>query len=78
MARTKGSGWGGGTIFYQKCPKCGRKKAMYDPMPPQLPNSYKCTWCKERFTGNQINGLQPISFVSQIERRKTIDLKSAN
>jgi len=47
MARTKGSGWGAGVILYQKCPKCGKKKVMFDwcrDIPP-----FKCTACKERF-----------------------------
>jgi hypothetical protein len=29
MARTKGSGWGGGTMLYQICPFCGKKKALH-------------------------------------------------
>ena len=29
MSRTKGSGWGGGPILYQRCPLCEKKKAMY-------------------------------------------------
>lgn len=33
MARTKGSGWGGGPLLYQICPGCGQKKCYYDPIP---------------------------------------------
>lgn len=32
MARTPGSGWGGGVMFYQVCPICGKKKALWDPI----------------------------------------------
>lgn len=62
MSRTKGSGWGGGVIFYQICPKCGKKKAMYDPI--VYASNYKCTWCKKRFTDDN---LKPITFVAQIK-----------
>jgi len=33
MSRTKGSGWGGGVMLYQICPKCDKKKVLYDPLP---------------------------------------------
>ena len=29
MARTKGSGWGGGIILWQLCPNCNKKKVYY-------------------------------------------------
>lgn len=32
MARTPGSGWGGGPMLYQICPKCGKKKCFFDPI----------------------------------------------
>jgi len=48
MSRTPGSGWGGGVILYQKCPKCNKKKAMYDKGPLDIP-PFRCTWCKETF-----------------------------
>ncbi|HEY5590637.1 MAG TPA: hypothetical protein VIK55_06425, partial [Paludibacter sp.] len=47
MSRTKGSGWGGGVLLYQKCPICQKKKALYDPLPQNI--SFKCTSCKARF-----------------------------
>ncbi len=62
MARTKGSGWGGGTLLYQICPYCGRKKAIYQ----QITNasSFKCIWCKERFESKI---LLKKSFKSQVK-----------
>jgi ssDNA-binding Zn-finger/Zn-ribbon topoisomerase 1 len=47
MARTKGSGWGGGVMLYQICPKCNKKKVLYQPL-NYLPD-FHCTACKERF-----------------------------
>lgn len=47
MARTKGSGWGGGTLLYQKCPECGKKKAIFDPLEDLPP--FRCTICWHRF-----------------------------
>ncbi len=64
MARTKGSGWGAGTILYQKCPKCGRKKAMYDPFP--YIGNFKCTWCKERFNDGN---LKQITYKKQLTKQ---------
>jgi hypothetical protein len=52
MSRTKGSGWGGGIMLYQSCPKCGKKKALYDPLP--YSSSFKCTYCKERFMSDTL------------------------
>jgi len=50
MARTKGSGWGGGVLLYQKCPNCGKKKAIYDYGHGGLQTiPFTCTSCKERF-----------------------------
>ena len=49
MSRTKGSGWGGGIILYQRCPCCGKKKAYFDPLTFGVP-VFKCTSCKERFS----------------------------
>lgn len=52
MARTKGSSWGGGTILYQKCPGCGKKKVMYDGgggIRDLTAIPFKCTACKHRF-----------------------------
>lgn len=48
MARTKGSGWGGGSLLYQICPFCGKKKVIYDWFVSECP-PFKCTACKERF-----------------------------
>ena len=62
MARTKGSGWGGGPLLYQKCPHCSKKKVYYDPM--QYIPPFKCTWCKERFNSTV---LLSITFVAQIK-----------
>ena len=47
MSRTEGSGWGGGTLYYQICPFCGKKKVIYDPF--EYCPSFKCTNCKKRF-----------------------------
>ena len=47
MSRTKGSGWGAGPLYYQKCPFCGKKKAIYNPLGNCSP--FKCTSCKRRF-----------------------------
>jgi hypothetical protein len=52
MSRTKGSGRGGGVMFYQICPKCGKKKVLYDPLP--YTSSFKCTACKKRFMSNTL------------------------
>jgi len=50
MARTPGSGWGAGPLLYQICPKCGKKKCYYSPLPS--PDSwympFRCVNCKER------------------------------
>jgi DNA-directed RNA polymerase subunit RPC12/RpoP len=48
MSRTKRSGWGGGPMLYQVCPNCGKKKALYDPL-PYSSSAFKCTSCKKRF-----------------------------
>ena len=52
MARTKGSGWGGGIIFWQYCPACNKKKAFYNPIQGLKP--FKCTKCKIRFVSNEL------------------------
>lgn len=52
MSRTKGSGWGGGPILYQRCPHCGKKRVMYDPV-SELP-PFKCTACKRRFYSDSL------------------------
>lgn len=55
MARTKGSGWGGGPILYQACNCCGKKKAYFDPLnDPSISHwkPFRCTSCKERFDSN--------------------------
>jgi hypothetical protein len=64
MARTEGSGWGGGTMYYQVCPKCGKKKCLYSPL-PYISNNFKCTWCKERFNSPD---LLQVTFVSQLNK----------
>ena len=52
MARTEGSGWGGGTLLYQVCPHCGKKKAIYD-WHSEIP-VFKCTACKKRFNSETL------------------------
>jgi len=66
MARTKGSGWGGGVMLYQVCEPCGRKKALYNPLPEpdRWYKPFRCTWCKERFDSDT---LLRIKYVSQLE-----------
>jgi hypothetical protein len=63
MARTKGSGWGGGVILYQICPLCGKKKAMY--IGSDLGHPFKCTWCKEHFTSDK---LKRVTFKEHYDR----------
>lgn len=63
MTRIKGSGWGGGTIYYQKCPFCNKKKVMYDPIDDYSPHPFKCTSCKARFQNDK---LERLKYVSQI------------
>jgi len=67
MARTKGSGWGGGTMLYQICPYCGKKKVLYDPLP--YTDSFKCTACKERFNSDN---LKRMAFVSQVREANVL------
>jgi hypothetical protein len=54
MSRTKGSGWGGGVLFYQECPLCGKKKAIYDWMYGLERVPFRCLSCKERFNSNTL------------------------
>jgi len=63
MARTKGSGWGGGVIHYQICPFCKKKKAYYDQMIENKP--FKCTSCKGRFNDTKLNRL---TYISQLNK----------
>jgi hypothetical protein len=62
MSRTEGSGWGGGTLFYQVCPKCEKKKVLYSPI--DYGSRYKCTSCRERFDSDK---LLPLFFLEQYE-----------
>lgn len=34
-------GWGGGRLFWQRCPRCGKKKALFYPLPTE-PKPFKC------------------------------------
>lgn len=68
MARTKGSGWGGGPLLYQKCPHCDKKKVYYDPVDGIIP-SFKCTGCKERFNSST---LIPHTFLEAYLREKRL------
>ena len=52
MARTKGSGWGGGVMLYQICPYCGKKKVIYDSV--SYASDFKCTSCKQRFDSDNL------------------------
>jgi len=52
MSRTKGSGWGGGIILYQVCPKCDKKKAMF--IGYSCGSSFKCTSCREYFNSDKL------------------------
>ena len=65
MSRTKGSGWGGGTILYQICPKCGKKKAMY--VGENFGHPFKCTLCKKYFNSSE---LKRLTFRSQLNLEK--------
>ena len=58
MARTKGSGWGGGIILYQICPFCGKKKVYYTQFDY---NPFKCISCKERFNSDKLIKKQYVS-----------------
>lgn len=43
MSRSKGSGWGNGSsMLWQKCPDCGKKKALFE----HVVNKFKCSACK--------------------------------
>ncbi len=53
MARTKGSGWGGGVLLYQLCPHCNKKKAIYDYI-DNLISPFRCTSCKEFFNSDTL------------------------
>ena len=63
MARTKGSGWGAGTILYQECPNCKKKKAMFKTNTIDT-RSFKCTSCKIWFSSDK---LLRIKYVSQLK-----------
>lgn len=53
MARTKGSGWGGGVMLYQLCPLCKKKKVIFDPIPGQSwYKPFRCLACKETFNSD--------------------------
>lgn len=50
--RTKGSGWGGGTMLYQLCPLCGKKKVLYDPIiGAEYYKPFRCTakYCEDEY-----------------------------
>ena len=66
MARTKGSGWGGGVMLYQICPLCDKKKVLYKGVIAK----FKCTSCKEIFDSNT---LIRKSFRSQIQEKEPED-----
>lgn len=58
MSRTKGSGWGAGPMLWQKCPKCGKKRALFD----YNLSRFRCTACDEYFrdeTGLLIRSAYP-------------------
>jgi hypothetical protein len=70
MSRTRGSGWGGGVILYQICPKCGQKKVYYNPLLISGFNlDFKCTngKCRERFADGE---LLRITFRSQLDNKQ--------
>lgn len=49
MARTPGSGWGGGPLLYQICPKCTKKKCIYDYIHgAEWHDPFRCLSCKQR------------------------------
>jgi hypothetical protein len=65
MSRTKGSGWGGGTILYQTCPACLKVKCFYDPI-PRTSIAFRCTSCKKSFTSDYT--LLRIKYRHELER----------
>ena len=68
MVRTKGSGWGAGTILYQLCPKCGKKKAIFDPLVGQAwYNPFRCISCKEHFNADNLLRFKYISEIKKLE-----------
>jgi len=78
MARTKSSGWGGGVMKYQVCPLCGKKKALYDPIPDcGSYHEFKCTWCKERFNSTTLYRTASVSVYERMveEDKNKIVLK---
>jgi hypothetical protein len=55
MSRTKGSGWGGGTLLYQICPYCGKKKVIFQWIEGDLASiPFKCTACLKRFSSDTL------------------------
>jgi hypothetical protein len=54
MSRTQGSGFGGGSLFYQMCPICGQKKAYYENFDQS--REFKCTNknCMQRFSSKDL------------------------
>lgn len=57
MARTKGSGWGGGVLLYQYhlgFENCGTRKVIYDPIPWSDLPPYRCLYCKKRFWDSKL------------------------
>lgn len=54
--KREGDGWGSGyPILWQKCPKCGKKKAYY---PAWLANGlesyFRCVSCKKHFQSSDL------------------------
>ncbi len=67
MARTKGSGWGGGVLLYQLCPFCNKKKVIYDSI-GALMSQFKCTSCRRLFDSVT---LIKKKYLSQIHKRES-------
>lgn len=63
--RTKGSGWGAGTILYQVCPLCLKKKAFYD---YDAYHPFRCTNCKEHFSSLTLLRVKYVSQLSEVKK----------
>ena len=57
MARTRGSGWGGGVLLFQICPFCGKKKVFYDWFCNEC-GDFRCTSCKKRFHSDKLHRIK--------------------
>jgi hypothetical protein len=73
--RKAGDGWGAGALFYQKCPYCGQKKALYRSWGDGhyfYCTNRKCTQFREGF---QDSNLLRIYTKRQYEKLTNLEMK---